>query len=173
MHCVNCRQPPKVSVKDCYAAINNEEMAASSFTEASRAAWKQTANRLRGNETWGQMARKVTVLQRKINTRGPGWERQTHAPSAYLHQSCRRRRGYNILPPLHWLLPGSTNSHSWLLCISAYSLNTWLASEEESREQERQMKGKCFEIEQSLPVHQRNSLDEETGRDGLEILKEG
>lgn len=80
--------------------------------------------------------------------------------SAYLHQSYQRRHGCNILQPQHLLLPGSTNSHSELLCISAYSLNTWPASGE--------IRG---ESRQRGKTHQCCREDHEIGRDGRESLE--
>lgn len=74
--------------------------------------------------------------------------KQTQVPSAYLHQSYQRRHGCNILPQLHLLLPGSTNSHSGLLCISAYSLSTWLVSGEEKRD--RAGEGKKPSVQENL-----------------------
>ena len=102
--------------------------------------------------------------------------KQTHVPSEYLHQSYQRRHGCNILPPLHWLLPGSTNSHSGLSCISAYSLNTWLASEEERRDNSRwRKKTKKQSVQENQAarefkrvLRQLQPLDRETGRDSWE-----
>ena len=104
--------------------------------------------------------------------------KQTHVPRAYLHQSYQRRHGCNILPQLHLLLPGSTNSRSGLLCISAYSRSTWLASGEERRDRADEGKNRqCREIEhrggfECVRVLRRRRLwDHQTGRDGGESLE--
>lgn len=101
------------------------------FIGANRAAWKQTANRLtaKRNRWWEkrQRCRAFLIEHQKSQLRHVN----KHVHSTYLHQSYQRRHGCNILPQLHLLRPGSTNSHSGLLCISAYSRNTWLVSGEE------------------------------------------
>lgn len=97
-------------------------------------------------------------------------------PSAYLHRSYQRRHGCNILPQLHLSLPGSTNSRSGLLCISAYSLSTWLASGGERRDRADEGKNhQCRKIKQwggyECVLRQPQLWDHQTGRDGRESLE--
>lgn len=125
---------PCISIKFVMQKWRKKKLMRNTFIGANGAAWKQTANRLRVSETQEQMVRKATALQStsKWTSEIPAERcKQTHVHGTYLHQSYQRHHGCNILPQLHLLLPGSTNSHSGLLCISAYSLNTWLASGEE------------------------------------------
>lgn len=123
-----------ISIKFVMQKLMKNKPMRNTFIRANGAAWKQTANRLRVSETQEQMVRKATAPQStsKWTSEIPAERsKQTHVHSTYLHRSYQRHHGCNILPQLHLLLPGSANSHSGLLCISAYSLNTWLASGEE------------------------------------------
>lgn len=156
-------------------------MIANTFNGANRAAWKQTANRLRVKE----IHRNRWWERRQCCKLKSTWEipaercKQTRVPSAYLHQSYQRRHGCNILPQLHLLLPGSTNSHSGLSCISAYSLSTWLASGEERRD--RADEGKNHQCRKKKKIkrwggfervlRQLQLWDHQTGRDGGESLE--